>query len=313
MGKKQARDANELFHKLKKHKFPMPTTAYISPLYRTTQTFKLGLRGVGIKLDNSHIVMELREQETGNSADILFNEYICGSKKPPPAGSKEICNWMEVEDQTGKNHKLEKRVKDLQEGLPRLNNSDCIVRVTHSLLNRHSLKNLEINDPQETVLNTFMLDEGGLFACVIEIEKATPETSTLKPLKTMKFNDYMNAMGLRRKTAFPYINQPTTPCVVEIEQHILARKKIAEEEKNAQSEKNIGSRKTIGSTKTVRSEMKVVSRKTVESKKKIDRRTNVGIKKDVERRTNVETRGNISGRNIESKKNNARSICKLSQ
>lgn len=209
-----------MFRQLKEHMFPMPKRAYISPLLRAMQTFKHALghdpKGVGVRREDSYILEKLRERETGYSADILFDEYISHSKVPrkPRAAERE---WYEENDK-----KVQERAASLHDEIFGMDDSDCILRVTHSLLIQNNLKALAVRGG--TVLQNFMLAEGGLFAYVVEGRKVDEEEAkTLRNEKLKEKSKGLDHMGNRRKSAFPYSKTaPTKPVAVPIEREILA-------------------------------------------------------------------------------------------
>lgn len=182
----------------------MPTRVYVSPLYRAMQTFLIAFESIGLGRNDGHILPELREQETGNCADILIDEWETGRKKPPPAGLSlsggrdPYYRWME----TGKNEwKMEKRAKRVRDEIFKIDDgdSDCVARVTHSLLIRYSIMSLA--EPKDLkVLDTFLLDEGGAFAYVVEgnFKKASGKLETVGDRMKMIKDE-----GWQRTTAFP--------------------------------------------------------------------------------------------------------------
>ncbi|KAI7775593.1 hypothetical protein LA080_006556 [Diaporthe eres] len=220
-GEQQAKDANAMFRQLKEHMFPMPKRAYISPLLRAMQTFKHALghdpMGVGVRREDSYILKELREQETGNSADILFDEYISHSKIPRKPRTAEH-EWYEEEDDI----KVQERAASLHDEIFGMDDSDCILRVTHSLLIQNNLKALAVRGG--TVLQNFMLAEGGLFAYVVEGRKVDEKKAKkLRNKKLEEESERLDHMGNRRKSAFPCSKTaPTKPVAVPIEREILA-------------------------------------------------------------------------------------------
>ncbi|KAL1857582.1 hypothetical protein Daus18300_010222 [Diaporthe australafricana] len=214
-GCNQAMKANETFRKLRARGFPMPKEAFVSPLYRTKMTFARGLAGIGIP-GNCCMVYNLREHKTGNCADILLKEYE-NSENPqmPPPGDTELETVAQVVE----------RAKSVRREIFCMSKSDCIVRVTHSLLIRHNLASLAA-DGNATLLNKFMLDEGGIFAYVIEgnvpnkaAAKPLPDTGMESLPAGMEFwRPDMVATNTRPLTAFPNREAPTTPGEVVIQQ-----------------------------------------------------------------------------------------------
>lgn len=211
----QAKDARERFRELKKHMFPMPKRAYVSPLLRTMQTFEYGLEGL-IGSEDAYIVDDLREQETGNCADILIDEYLSQDKPktPPPAGTDGKAEYMETDDA------VRKRAARLHKEIFLRAKCDCVVRVTHSLLIRSNLKNLVDGDGE--VLKGFMLSEGGLFAYVVEGYRPgrSPAQQPLPQIKSVARR--RKEVGWRRASAFKKVDAPTTPVGVPIERAVLA-------------------------------------------------------------------------------------------
>lgn len=195
--------------------FPMPKRAYVSPLLRTMQTFEYGLEGL-IGSEDAYIVDDLREQETGNCADILIDEYLSQDtpKLPPLAGTDGKAEYMETDDA------VRKRAARLHRDIFLRAKCDCVVRVTHSLLIRNNLKNLVDGDGE--VLKSFMLSEGGLFAYVVEGYRpgTSPAQQPLKQLKSVARRK--EEVGWRRSSAFTSADAPTTPVSVPIERGILA-------------------------------------------------------------------------------------------
>lgn len=248
MGKEQARGTKKKFLQLKEHMFPMPKRAYVSPLLRAMQTFEYALgrdpeydpkhahkrarKEIIVRPENSWILDELREQKTGNCADILFDEFTSHKtpKRPPPAGPKKQpqagTNSEECDIESDK--AVRERAASLHGKIFGMDESDCIVRVTHSLLIQNNLIGLEVDGG--TVLQKFMLAEGGLFAYVVEGKRTNKETAekwrehNLKTVDGRKntVDNRKNSMGKRRISAFPNLEAPTTPVVVTIESAILA-------------------------------------------------------------------------------------------
>ncbi|KAG6354922.1 hypothetical protein INS49_004003 [Diaporthe citri] len=228
-GVQQAQDANAKFRQLEKHMFPMPKRAYVSPLLRAMQTAEYALGHVpehapghvpkdSRKImitppEDSYILNNLREKETGNCADILIEEYISRSKKPPKAGT----NAKDLEEDDA----VQKRAASLHDEIFGMDDSDCIVRVTHSLLIQSNLIGLAVRGG--TVLQKFMLAEGGLFAYVVEGKrpnKTAPKKWRDANLETVAKRK--KGMVKRRDSAFPNQKDSTTPVVVTIERPILA-------------------------------------------------------------------------------------------
>lgn len=211
----QAKDARERFRELKRHMFPMPKRAYVSPLLRTMQTFEYSLEGL-IGPEEAYILDDLREQETGNCADILIDEYLSQDtpKLPPLAGTDGTAEYMETDDA------VQKRAARLHREIFRRAKCDCVVRVTHSLLIRHNLRNLV--DGNGEVLNSFVLSEGGLFAYVVEGYRPgkSPAQQPLKQLKSVARRK--KEVGWRRASAFKSADAPAIPADVSVERAILA-------------------------------------------------------------------------------------------
>lgn len=116
---------------------------------------------------------------------------------------------------------MQKRAASLHKRICELDDSDCIVRVTHSLLIQNNLIGLE--GCGDAVLKTFMLAEGKIFAYVIEGDRPNEETARRlrnHGLKTVR--DRWNEVGRRRKSAFLDLKASTTPTAVPIEPAILA-------------------------------------------------------------------------------------------
>jgi broad specificity phosphatase PhoE len=282
MGAEDVEEVATLFQVLKKRGFPVPTTAYISPLLRTIQTSKGGLSGLEITRDKKHVVKELREQLTGNSADILIGEYVRGEKKPPPANSGLTNNWMEEgKDEKGNDLelKLKRRVRRLLKELPGQDDSDCIVRVTHSLLNRYTLMDLAMKDSEKSTLKRFMLREAGLFAYVAEVDKHTGEL-----IKTTRLDKYEDAKIWRRGTAFSDPDHLNEPEAVRIEPGILKRRDIIEEE-NAQSNLSIDSRDTVRDKRMVGgSKQNIIKKGSNDFGENIDKNRDVNLQRGFEGR-----------------------------
>lgn len=193
--------------------FPIPNKVYVSPLYRAMQTYECAFANVGLGTDHAIILHDLREQKTGNCADVLSGEYDpttnSPTKKPPQAGTKG------KNDSTGKDciendNEVMERAKKVHDDIFAMDDSDCVARVTHSLLIRYNLMNLEANNGK--VMQKFMLDEGGLIAYVIEGQKATPKGSEQRK-KSLKDEKKLEAfterekkeISRRYKTAFPLV------------------------------------------------------------------------------------------------------------
>lgn len=220
----------------------MPKRAYVSPLLRAMQTFEYALgrdpeynpehgrdralEKVIVRPENSYILNKLRERETGNCADITIDEYVSRSKKPPKAGPDGRDEFYMEDDK-----KVQERAARLHDEIFRMDDSDCVVRVTHSLLIQNNLIGLE--DGGGTVLQKFMLAEGGLFAYVVE-GKRTNETDAKKRRVAAKLDTVAQRkekiekrMGQRRESAFKNLKAPgaaITPASppVTIEPAILA-------------------------------------------------------------------------------------------
>lgn len=195
-GKAQAKSAGMRLLRLKEHKFPMPKSAYVSPLYRAMQTFMYAFVNVGLPGEQATTILHpeeatilfgLRERQTGNCADILSDEFADKKKTPPTACPKVkgvSPEWLENDKG------VMVRAKAVHEQIFEMDDSDCVARVTHSLLIRYNLMNLAANNQE--VMQTFMLDEGGLIAYVIEGKKATknPETLRESMMKQPKPEDF---------------------------------------------------------------------------------------------------------------------------
>lgn len=212
--------------------FPMPKRAYISPLLRAMQTFEHALGdppqrpgerpGEGppiiVQPEDSYILNDLREKETGNCADILIDEYISHSKKPPKAGTNaEDKSWMENDGA------VQERAASVHDDIFGMDESDCIVRVTHSLLIQNNLTGLEVGGRK--VLQKFMLAEGGLFAYVIEGEKTNKTEKTAKEWRDYNFKTVEKRKKRicdRRESAFQDLKAATKLFAVTIERPILA-------------------------------------------------------------------------------------------
>lgn len=207
-----------MFLQLREHMFPMPKRAYVSPLLRAMQTFELALKGIEIGTDNSYILNDLREKQTGNCADILIDEYISRSKRP----RKPRTNVSERYEET--NEDVQRRAARLQGDICAMDDSDCIVRVTHSLLIQQNLRRLESGGRK--LLQKFMLAEGGLFAYVIEESRPDQEMAETLRNRHKKVKDRMKERGPRRETAFKDLKAPTKPIKVTIEQAILDVKRL---------------------------------------------------------------------------------------
>lgn len=221
-GEQQAKDANAMFRQLKKHLFPMPKRAYVSPLLRAMQTFRYALghapehADIIVRAEDSYIVNQLREQETGNSADILIDEYVSrtNSKKPRTPGTEKH-EWYEEDEK-----KVRGRAARVHAEICEMDDSDCIVRVTHSLLIQNNLIRLAVGGG--TVLQKFMLAEGGLFAYVIEGDR--PDKKRAEDLRNdlKKVKARLNETGQRRLSAFRDPKPSSKPVHVTIERSILA-------------------------------------------------------------------------------------------
>ncbi|KAI3393609.1 hypothetical protein diail_3913, partial [Diaporthe ilicicola] len=124
-GVEQAKEANEAFGRLRDLGFPMPKKAFVSPLYRALMTFKYGLKGM---FKEGYILDNLREQKTGNCADILWKEYHDPANpiKPPQAGTGGSFDWMEDDEKDGKDDKFKCRLANLHAEIFRKDGSDCI-------------------------------------------------------------------------------------------------------------------------------------------------------------------------------------------
>lgn len=188
----------------------MPKRAYVSPLLRAEQTFDLALEGIDIEYEKTE---DLREKKTGNCADILIDEFISKVKpiKPPQAvtGRFDHLDWMETDED------VQNRAKTALEHMLSVDDSDCVIRVTHSLLIQNNLKSLEATNGKTHMLEKFMLAEGGLFAYVIEGDKAT--TSGGEKRKATKPETVR-----RRDSAFGKPEAHTQFSEVVIEPEILA-------------------------------------------------------------------------------------------
>lgn len=177
------------------------------------QTFELAFASVGLGAEEAIILHDLREEQTGNCADILSNEFASKIKKPPhagPAGKGVKEGWME----TKKDVMI--RAKRVHEDIFEMDDSDCVARVTHSLLIRHNLMNLVGNN--QTVVESFMLDEGGLFAYVIEGKTTDPERSGRRKRSLInqgKLEDFMERKNReaskRYETKFPLTEVASGP------------------------------------------------------------------------------------------------------
>lgn len=323
----------------------MPEQVYMSPLLRAVETFELALeRNLGIKLENCYVVWELREQETGNCADVQLEEFVKSQKTPPSPGSYTCKDWMEpsTRNEKGKltNKKLETRVKRLFKEIPNWHGSDCIARVTHSLLNRHTLKSDEFEVGEGTeeakVMEKFMLDEGGSFAYVIEYQvKKTQEATSVhaKPkLKWRKYEDYKNIMGKRRLTAFPGIGGDLNkiiktgfePKVFETAYASygknIERKKLMDNSQKGENKMRDGNGKAIGSRNDVASKGNVDGSNIVKNSIISDGRTNVdrnktamcrgtrdvALKKNTDTTKNMKARSDVASKRITGATNNAR-------
>lgn len=192
----------------------MPNRAYISPLLRTLQTFEHSLKKIVTAPGDCLILPRLREQETGNCADILFDEYISKQKIPPKAGTDGGAWYVETTDE------VRQRAASLHRDISRMDDSDCIVRVTHSLLIQNNLMGLE--DGNGKVLQKFMLAECGLFAYVIEEDRPDKKVAEKLRKGLKRFVHCEKPMKRRRPTAFPDLKAPITPVAVTIERAILA-------------------------------------------------------------------------------------------
>ncbi|POS74783.1 hypothetical protein DHEL01_v206825 [Diaporthe helianthi] len=289
----------------------MPKSVYISPLYRTVQTFEFALKDdLGININNCYVVKELREQLTGNCADIMITEFQSGEKIPPPPGSGEIRGWMEVKDErTHKNPKLEARVLEFFRELPKVDQSDCIARVTHSLLNQHTFKSLEVGDVNggAKVMDKFMLEEGGSFIYVFELDKVDSSSLQKHPpsMRRVKYKDYRQKMGPRRNTAFPGPKRLGSWECVAIEQSItkpLDLKKNAEYEKatgnkqNLKSQLNVDSGNVAGNRNNIAPRNNGDGRNTVAASQILDGTANAAIKKTTNTSNDMDGRGNIGGK-----------------
>lgn len=329
-GEKDAERAKKIFQTLKRHGFPMPDTVYISPLYRAMQTFETALpEDLGIKRGNCYIAHELREQETGNCADILIGEFLKRQKRPPPPGSGICYSWMEPDikiDGHVRSEKLEERVKKLSNELPHLPSSDCIARVTHSLLNRQTLKSLlEVSKTDDTskVLEKFMLDEGGVFVYVIELEKQQKVKSTSTKAeqtpKYPKYDDYRKKMARRRLTAFskdgeiPAKDVEIEPDVVEIANDIEKendeREKLIGYDQNVERELKVNIGNIVGSGSNDTTKRIPEGRTSLDGRKIVVHRESPGDEKIAgsndasDRRVNTGNRRNTgNNRNIDSRK-----------
>lgn len=204
------------------------------------QTYLCAFKSIGLGAEHAWILHHLREKQTGNCADILIDEYEKGIKRPPPAGPAGeglYRDWMEEDHKGckhkckngckkgGKNgckhecdndHKVKDRAKGVHKVICEIDNSDCVALVTHSLLIQHILMSLA--DKGETILKSFMLDEAGSIAYVIEGPK-TPKNSQkirddlMKEGKLERFTerlsrikrDYGTAL---HGTAFPANSKP---------------------------------------------------------------------------------------------------------
>lgn len=215
----------------------MPKRAYVSPLLRAMQTFDNALgsdpendpkypdKETIIQPEDSYILDKLREQETGNSADILIEEYASGSKLPRKP-RKIQPDWYEEED----DEKVQMRTASLHDDIFGMDDSDCIVRVTHSLLIKNNLIRLKYLGGN--VLQKFMLAEGGLFAYVVEGKRAKKRKAgelggTTWEKVTKRQENIENSMGPRRRSAFLNLDAPTTPVKVSIEREIKTRHAIS--------------------------------------------------------------------------------------
>ncbi|KAG8161906.1 hypothetical protein KVR01_007671 [Diaporthe batatas] len=316
-GSKDAEGVKELFKKLKSHGYPMPNVVLIGPSRRTRDTFKLGLKGddLGIDIQKCWVVPCLREQETGNCADILINEFLAGQKIPPPAGSGKVLDWMEVEDKaTGENPRLKRRVEKFFEDLPKFDESDCVARVTHSLLNQHTLKSLEVGQGRDKikVMDKFMLDEGGCFAYVFELDRADESArGTIKPSpEWTRYLEYEKAMGPGRATAFPLTEKAsyTVPPPVGIGPGIRPPRVIPH--KNDVEPQNItGNNQTVKSKKKDDGEKVTGFRGKAVIDKNAEDGNHVGNRKIVDSRSNTGNRGKNVKRAmpVERQKNDPRS------
>ncbi|KAJ0117516.1 hypothetical protein J7T55_003933 [Diaporthe amygdali] len=232
-GVQQADDANAKLLQLKKQGFMMPKRAFVSLLYRTMMTFEHALAGIGIPSGKAHVLDELLEQRTGNGPDILLREYTRAKNPieppPPTKGGAHGYEWIETDENLDRDERMttdeimRARVERLHNAIFDMDDSDCIILVTHSLLIQHALKSMV--DGNANVLKDFMLDEGGLFAYVVEGKRTGPGAAAdeLKRKKIKLVSEWKEEMGPRRESAFSDREAPQRPAPVRIEDTIMAK------------------------------------------------------------------------------------------
>lgn len=211
----------------------MPKRAFVSSLHRAMMTVEHALAGIGIPPEKIHILDGLREQKTGNGPDILLEEYTRAKdpiEPPPPTkGGAHGYGWIETDENLDRDKKIsadqimKARVASLHNDIFNMDDSDCVLLGTHSLLIQHDLMHLVAGDGN--VLKDFMLPEGRIFAYVVEGKRTSAEAAAneLKRKKIKLMSERMQEIGPRRESAFPDKEAPHKPVPVRIEDTIMAK------------------------------------------------------------------------------------------
>lgn len=185
----------------------MPEAVYCSPLQRAMQTCEratMALRAPGS--DDYYILHGLREELTGNSADILWDEFCSKDKQkhkaPPAPATGDTKAWMENRDAVAR------RAKAVAAELFAMDDSLCLALVYHSLLIQKTLAQLETTGTGGLMQN-FMLDEAGIFAAVVEGPRATKEGKARRR-RLQRGRERRATMAPREPTAFPNAPKPSS-------------------------------------------------------------------------------------------------------
>lgn len=236
----------------------MPERAFVSPLLRTMETFQIATKNIGIEADQSYILFNLREKEEGNCADILIDEYL--SQNEPP---EELIKMIKTKTGRYTNyathdhiyHKMpgkhewykesdedvQSRANTARKDIALMDDGTCVLLVTHSLLIQNDLKCLEdrprkktgsVEGREATALTSFMLDEAGMLAILVEGDKPKDEQAAaalrgnLTTVKGRRSGLQKKLGQSRRETAFRNADtedekKRLEPVAVLIEQEIL--------------------------------------------------------------------------------------------
>lgn len=226
----------------------MPKRAFVSPLLRTMQTFRLAAKYIGIKPEQSYILFNLREKEEGNCADILIDEYTSQTKEPKE-WTEEPKEWRRNRYTNYANHEhiyqkmpgksqwyvesdadVQRRADAACEEIDQMNDGESSLLVSHSLFIQNRLKRLEdppgkgtgsVNgtivegDPEATVLTKFMVGEADMLAILVEGIRPDEEAETKQRGDLITVDDreskLKGALGDRRKTAFESLTFTEVP------------------------------------------------------------------------------------------------------